>query len=69
MNATVGIVRAGSTSCRSYGAWPTVSATTTIGMALLAELGLHPAEEHPFKMQSKLRALQTCRASFRRKAL
>ena len=39
MNETGDIVRAGSNICHSYGAWPGLVGTTTINMALLAELG------------------------------
>ena len=67
MNGVGDIVLPGSDSCRSYGAWPGVLATTTLNMALLMELGLPPAEELPFKVQIKLRALQTYRVASHRR--
>ena len=55
MNGSGDVVRAGSNTCRSYGAWPGVVGTTTINMALLAELGRPPVLKDPCKVQGRAR--------------
>jgi hypothetical protein len=62
MNGTGDIVRASNT-CRSYGAWPGMVGTTTINMALLAELGQPSVRKDPCEVLSELDALQTLRVA------
>ena len=58
MNGSGDVVRAGSNTCRSYGAWPGVVGTTTINMALLAELGRPP--DRPAEKSKNPLAFKPC---------
>ena len=55
VNGTGDMVRAGTNTCRSYGAWPGVVGTTTINMALLTELGRPSVLKHTCNAQARPR--------------